>query len=237
MALTFPASPADGDTHVVGSITWTYSSASGAWTGAMGSSGTVTHPIDYQVSAVQPSFKLDGTTALSEGDVWFDTVNDVMMTYNGATWDATGGSSVWETDGTDAWRTANNVYVGTDTLFVNSTTGFVGIGTSTPVSTIDVDGTAVHTTVASTGALDLAAGQVFNLDSSGNPTVSFSNVPAGKSTTVVVKVSGGGTVNWGGVQWPGGTAPSFSTGTDVVTLFTNDGGAIWVGNSFALDAQ
>ena len=169
MALTFPATPADGDTHTVGSITWTYASASDTWTGAVGG----------------------------------------------------GASSVWETDGTNAWRTANNV----------------GIRTGTPVAAIDVNGTAAHTTVASTGAFDLAVGQVFALDSSGSPTIAFANVPAGKATTVVVKVSGGGTVNWGGVQWPGGTAPSFSTGTDIITLFTNDGGATWVGSSFALDAQ
>jgi hypothetical protein len=33
MALTFPTNPNDGDTHLQGSVTYTYSSATDQWTG------------------------------------------------------------------------------------------------------------------------------------------------------------------------------------------------------------
>ena len=33
MALTFPATPTNGDTHVVGSFTWTYTAANDTWVG------------------------------------------------------------------------------------------------------------------------------------------------------------------------------------------------------------
>ena len=50
-------------------------------------------------------------------------------------------SSLW-TDGTDSLYYRSNVEVGTANLFVDTTTGNVGIGTDAPTHTLDVHGTA-----------------------------------------------------------------------------------------------
>lgn len=61
----------------------------------------------------------------------------------------------------------------------------------------------LHTPMtASTGTMSVAKGQAFKLTAGSGRTVAFTNVPAGKALTVVVKVMGNGTVNWpAGTKW------------------------------------
>ena len=65
-------------------------------------------------------------------------------------------------------------------------------------------------------------------------TFTFSNPPAsGTYGSFTMKITNGGsqTVNWpASVLWPGGSAPTLTTsGIDILTFFTDDGGTIWHG--------
>jgi len=86
--------------------------------------------------------------------------------------------------------------------------------------------------------LDLANGNVFqHTASGGNVTFVFSNPPAsGKAGSLTLKWiqdSSNRTITWpGAVDWAGGSAPSVTSGSakvDVYTFFTVDGGTIWYG--------
>lgn len=65
MAISFPSSPTNGQTYTVGSLTWTYSSATNSWRGASytsanlagGSAGT----IPYQSAANTTAMLAAGT--------------------------------------------------------------------------------------------------------------------------------------------------------------------------------
>lgn len=223
----------------------------------------VTHPIDYQVKATAPTFRSDGTTALAEGDVYYDTATDLLYTYNGTTWVAVGGSK-WTDVGTgniyrnskvaigsttdpttalyvtgDTTVTANLV-VDTSTFVVDALNNRVGVGIAAPVAQLDVNGTASQNVQTTTGAMNLALGQVFTATAGAAITWSFTGTPASRSTTVVLHLTNGGafTQTWTGipVKWPGGTAPTLtSNGTDVIVFHTVDGGTTWRGNVFGKD--
>ena len=89
-----------------------------------------------------------------------------------------------------------------------------------------------------TVTLDLTNGNVFqHTASGGNVTFAFSNPPAsGKAGSLTLKWiqdSSDRTITWpGAVDWAGGSAPSVTSGSakvDVYTFFTVDGGTIWYG--------
>lgn len=119
-----------------------------------------------------------------------------------------------------------------------SRNGKIKVGqNSEPKVAVDVFGT-IGQNVSSGGNINASAGQVWDIDSSGGVTVSINGITP-DSTTLVLKISGNGTVTWPGtIKWPGGAAPSLtSNGLDVVTLITFDSGTNWIGNSYVLDAQ
>lgn len=91
--------------------------------------------------------------------------------------------------------------------------------------------------------IDLTLGNVVTgtVDTS-TTTFTFSNPTAsdeGCSFTLVLTNGGSQTVNWpASVDWAGGNAPSLtSSGVDVLTFFTVDGGTVWFGFSAGLDMQ
>ena len=86
--------------------------------------------------------------------------------------------------------------------------------------------------------LDLTNGNVFqHTASGGNVTFVFSNPPgsgnAGSLTLKWIQDSSDRTITWpGAVDWAGGSAPSVTSGSakvDIYTFFTVDGGTIWYG--------
>jgi hypothetical protein len=93
---------------------------------------------------------------------------------------------------------------------------------------------------AATVDLDLTTANSFSFTLTQNATITLSNPPAtgnfGQITVEITQDGGGGAyeVAWPtSVTWPGGTAPTISTGNDtvdVITLFTRDGGTTWRGN-------
>ena len=83
-------------------------------------------------------------------------------------------------------------------------------------------------------AVDLSLGNVQTYTLSGNQTLTFTNPPAtGKAGSFTLHVTNGGsaTLTWPtSVDWAGGTPPTLtSSGLDVVTFTTIDGGTIWLG--------
>ena len=86
--------------------------------------------------------------------------------------------------------------------------------------------------------LDLESGNVFqHTASGGNVTFTFSNPPAsgkgGSFTLKWIQDSSDRTATWpGSVDWAAATAPTLTSGSakvDVFTFFTVDGGTIWYG--------
>lgn len=248
MALTFPTAPADGATYVLGGITFTYTAASDSWLGAV-TTGALTLPagtvngqtIHWNGTAWLPetdvarNFIDAGTAApttrtdtqpLAEGDVYYNTTDDKLYAYDGLVWNAIGGSK-W----TD---------VGVGNIYRNSKVA-VG-GASDPLATIDVQaGSATHSVITTTGAMDLSLGQMFTATITAATSFSITNAPAGRGTTVVLHVTNGGsqTITWPAyIKWMSATAPALTAaGTDVLVFVTPDGGATWRGSIFGTDIR
>lgn len=94
-----------------------------------------------------------------------------------------------------------------------------------------------------TRTCNLNNGNVFTATvSTSTNTFVFSNPPAtgrAGSLTLILTNGGSQTVNWpASVDWAGGTAPTLTTsGVDVLTFVTTDGGTIWYGFTGGLDMQ
>ena len=83
-------------------------------------------------------------------------------------------------------------------------------------------------------AVDLSLGNVQTYTLSGNQTLTFTNPPASGSAgsfTLIVTNGGSATLTWpSSVDWAAATAPTLtSSGIDVLTFLTVDGGTIWYG--------
>lgn len=80
--------------------------------------------------------------------------------------------------------------------------------------------------------IDCSAGNYFTKTISGNSTFTVSNVPASRAYAFTLELTHtSGTITWfSGVEWPGGTAPSLTTGkTHLFTFVTQNGGTRWRG--------
>lgn len=96
------------------------------------------------------------------------------------------------------------------------------------------DNGSVRGNIVAMGALDIdcSAGNYFTKTISGNSTFTVSNVPSSRAFAFTLELTHtSGTVTWfSGVQWPGGVAPSLTTGkTHLFTFVTDDGGTRWRG--------
>lgn len=83
-------------------------------------------------------------------------------------------------------------------------------------------------------ALDIncSAGSYFTKTINGNSTFTVSNVPSARAYAFTLELTHtSGAITWfAGVQWPGGTAPTLTTGkTHLLTFVTDDGGTLWRG--------
>ena len=80
--------------------------------------------------------------------------------------------------------------------------------------------------------IDCSLSNYFTKTISSNSTFTVSNVPASGAFALTLELTHtSGTVTWfSGVQWPGGTAPTLTTGkTHLFTFVTDDGGTRWRG--------
>ena len=116
-------------------------------------------------------------------------------------------------------------------------------GNQTVIEAYGENVNAIGSTGGGTQDINLALGNVVTatVDTSAN-TFTFSNPPvSGKcgSFTIILTNGGSQTVNWpAAVDWAGGTAPTLTTsGRDVLTFTTVDGGTIWYGFAAGLDMK
>ena len=115
--------------------------------------------------------------------------------------------------------------------------------THTEIEVYSEDVNPIGATGGGTQDIDMTDGNVTTatVDTSAN-TFTFSNPPAsGKcgSFTLILTNGGSQTVTWPtSVDWAGGTAPTLTTsGIDVLTFTTVDGGTIWYGFAAGLDMK
>lgn len=96
--------------------------------------------------------------------------------------------------------------------------------------------------VSATTTLDLAAANYFSAQVSGSSTFVIANSPSSAVAGgfILELTNGGGyTITWPtAVKWPNGTVPTITTsGTDVFTFITDDGGVIWRGVQSMQDSK
>lgn len=90
-------------------------------------------------------------------------------------------------------------------------------------------------TISGTVTIDLSAGLSVSATIGGATTLAFAGVPTGGGAVVVLRLTNGGSavVTWPTtISWVSMTAPRLTvTGTDIVVLVTDDGGATWWGSA------
>ncbi|MCL4405314.1 MAG: prepilin-type N-terminal cleavage/methylation domain-containing protein [Patescibacteria group bacterium] len=135
----------------------------------------------------------------SPGFLYYNTASNTLRVFNGTTWS----------------NVSPFVVSGTSTYF---TGGNVGINTSTPASTLDVNGSLYSElyapTYSSSMTIDWSKGNTQKIVLTGNATLTFTNgQPGGKYSLMLVQDSTGGrTITWpSNVKWSGGTAPTLTT--------------------------
>lgn len=82
--------------------------------------------------------------------------------------------------------------------------------------------------------IDCSAGNYFTKTINGASTFTVSNVPSSRAFAFTLELTHtSGTITWfSGVEWPGGTAPTLTTGKTHLFLFvTDDGGTRWRASS------
>ena len=133
----------------------------------------------------------------------------------------------------------------TNAIFV-SASGNVGIGNTSPIAELHIDGNyVVKSSTLSAGNnhnINCASGNYFVVvANSSAQNVYFSSIPASFAYSVTLRFSngaGGNTLSWpSSVKWSGATAPSPSTNNDVYVLFTDDGGTNWRGMQTGRDLR
>lgn len=118
-----------------------------------------------------------------------------------------------------------------------STTTTLAVGQSSAAANTDLDiaGTYAQTVVAVAAlAIDCSTGNYFTKTIAANSTFTVSNIPASRAYSFTLELTHtSGTVTWfSGVEWPGGTAPTLTTGKTHLFMFvTDDGGTRWRGSS------
>jgi hypothetical protein len=103
-----------------------------------------------------------------------------------------------------------------------------------PVKTLEIQETYVSLS-GTTPTVDVEAGTVFSLITSGDTTFTFSNpVATGSASSFTLEIKAGGThtLTWpSSVDWPGGVAPAAPDNTilNVYVFYTRDGGTTYFG--------
>lgn len=114
--------------------------------------------------------------------------------------------------------------------------GQVGFNVSQPIINFDYSGGVAQNFVnlGAGSGINCSLSNFFTCTVSGNTTFTFNTVPSGRSYSFTQEVvHQTGTITWPtAVVWPGGTAPTLTTGkTHLFVFVTDDNGARWRGAS------
>lgn len=184
------------------------------------------------VSSPATRLEVNGTVRLSGGED-----NQIEWFNNGQQWrinNSTAGR-LYVYDVTNAkFPFGIDANTPSDTLVVKSS-GRVGIGITSPATTLDLSGSYSANAVA-VAALDIncSLGNYFTKTINGNSTFTVSNVPASRNYAFTLELEHtSGSITWfSGVEWPGGTAPTLTTGKTHLFIFqTDNGGTRWRASS------
>jgi hypothetical protein len=164
-----------------------------------------------------PTVDNDGNSLLTGALYWNNTAGEMRV------WDGSAWVQTYVPAGSYATLT------GAQTL-TNKT-----ISAGAYTGSVDQTG-SVRGGITVVGALniDCSAGNYFTKTINANSTFTVSNVPASRAFAFTLELTHtSGTVTWfSGVQWPGGTAPTLTTGkVHLFTFVTDDGGTSWRGAS------
>ena len=122
--------------------------------------------------------------------------------------------------------------LGNATITLGSTTSNVGNLTLTNVTVTNYTETLYTANTGTAITVALTNGTVQQLTLTGNATITMPTATAGKSFVIMLKQdgTGGRTVTWSTVVWPGGTAPtitSTASNQDIFSFFAD--GTSWYG--------
>ena len=198
---------------------------------------TGTTNVDVVGDLTAGTLNADGDTAAGDNAaIGYTAAEGLILTGQGSTSDVTIKN--------DADTTVISVATGTTAVTSVGTWNFSDQVISKPILK---DYGETHNAIGGTGGgtqdIDLENGNVISatVDTSTN-TFTFSNPTAsanGCSFTLILTNGGSQTVNWpSSVDWAGGTAPSLtSSGVDILTFLTIDGGTIWHGFLASSDSK
>lgn len=122
--------------------------------------------------------------------------------------------------------------LGNATITLGSTTSNVGNLTLTNVTVTNYTETLYTANTSTAITVALTNGTVQQLTLTGNATITMPTATAGKSFVIMLKQdgTGGRTVTWSTVVWPGGTAPTITSTAskqDIFSFFAD--GTSWYG--------
>jgi hypothetical protein len=169
---------------------------------------------------------LGGTAAASYQLNSTLAANVATMTANNST--NFGGHAVSYFANVTSPQISNNLVIGSNTtpdvglqLNVNYGIGNVVIATSNNIN------------------VNCALGNFFNITCNGSAAnIYFTSTPAAIVYSMILVIANGGTntISWANTPaWPGATAPTASTNTDIWVFFTQNGGTTWRGNQVNKD--
>ncbi len=164
----------------------------------------------YRIAASDP------TTSLDEGDLYFDTTNNVMKVYDGSAWVAAYASL------SGALAVANNL---SDLGNVGTARTNLGLVIGTDVQAFDANNTADANLNSFVAAVTLptsdgSTGQFLKTDGAG--TVSFASIPTINTlndvgNVTITSASTGEFLKWSGSAWVNATVEAFNTQTHTTT--------------------
>ena len=175
---------------------------------------------------------LDGTTGIAlTGNAGLTQNGNGTISFTSSLAVTGGGTGLTNVGATGNVLTSNGSYWVSQSLPPVSNT----IASPNFTGNIYLDG-SVRSNIANVTALniDCSLGNYFIKTIAANSTFTVSNVPSSRAYSFVLELTHtSGTVTWfSGVEWPGGTAPSLTTGkTHLFVFLTDDSGSRWRGSA------